>query len=108
VLGRSPRPKAISDAMSVTKKESRETVASEADVAMRALVELFSRKKPGPRYRRYVLVQRDSGELLFEQEAINAILDGVLAEVFGRRKPKPRVIKIGPKPKKPATSGKRR
>jgi len=94
--------------MSVTKKESRETVASEADVAMRALVELFSRKKPGPRYRRYVLVQRDSGELLFEQEAINAILDGVLAEVFGRRKPKPRVIKIGPKPKKPATSGKRR
>jgi hypothetical protein len=95
VLGRPPRP--IPDALSRTSKTSKETVETEADAAMRALAELFSRTN-GPRYRRYVLVQRESGELVFEQEAINAMLDGVLAELFGRPKPKPRVIRIDPQP----------
>jgi hypothetical protein len=49
--------------------------------------------KPPPR-RRYVLVQRASGELVFVQDELDAMLEQAIAAAFGEPKPRRRVIKI--------------
>lgn len=89
VLG---RPKTIRGALSRTRR-SKEAIDSDADAAMRALVELFSDTKLHRRYRRYVLVRGASGELEFQQEPVSVMMDEAFAEAFGRAKPRrPRLI----------------
>jgi hypothetical protein len=101
VLGALPRrrwrrPVASGDPLPrTTLVKTTSTINAEADAGDRALMEMFADgKMRGPSYRRFVLVRRETGELEFEQDELDAIFDEVLAEAFGRPKPKPRVIKI--------------
>ena len=62
------------------------------DGAIRALDELFSNQNgKASIYHRYVLVQRASGELVFEQEEFDFYFEQAIAEVFGQRKPRRRI-----------------
>jgi hypothetical protein len=49
-----------------------------------------------PARHRYLLVQRASGELVFVQEEIDAMVEQAIAAAFGEPKPKRRVIKLHP------------
>ena len=55
------------------------------------LVRLIAKTPPR---RRYVLVQRASGELAFVQDELDAMLEQAIAAAFGEPKPRRRVIKI--------------
>lgn len=77
--------------------KSKETIEAEADAATRALGEMFSDPKMrGHSYHRYVLVQRASGELVFEQEAIDFQFEQAIAKAFGEPKPSRRRIRMPP------------
>jgi hypothetical protein len=72
-----------------------ETIARKREAAIRALGELFSNPKVRAHvYHRYILVQRASGELVFEQEAFDSCVEQAVAEAFGQRKPRRRMIKV--------------
>jgi hypothetical protein len=74
-----------------------ETIASKREATIRALGELFSNPKMRAHvYHRYILVQRASGELVFEQEAFDFYLEQAIAKAFGQRKPRRRTIRIAP------------
>src|SRR4029453_7613142 len=80
VLGPLPRqgqryPVASSDQLPrTTLVKSIATINAEADAADRARPEMFADGKMRvPRHRRYVLVRRETGELVFEQEEITGI-----------------------------------
>jgi hypothetical protein len=65
------------------------------DGAIQALGELFSKPTgKGSSYHRYVLVQRASGELVFEQEEFDFYLEQAIAKVFGQPKPRRRIIAV--------------
>jgi hypothetical protein len=49
-----------------------------------------------PARHRYVLVQRASGELVFVQEEIDAMVERAIAAAFGEPKPRRPVIKLDP------------
>jgi hypothetical protein len=51
-----------------------------------------------PRRRRYVLVQRASGELAFVQDELDAMFEQAIAAVFGEPKPRRRVITLTRRP----------
>jgi hypothetical protein len=72
-----------------------ETIARKREAAIRALGELFSNPKVRAHvYHRYILVQRASGELVFEQDAFDFSVEQAIAEAFGQRKPRRRMIRI--------------
>jgi hypothetical protein len=72
-----------------------ETIARKREDAIRALGELFSNPKVRAHvYHRYILVQRASGELVFEQEAFDSCVEQAISEAFGQRKPRRRMIKV--------------
>ena len=72
-----------------------ETTAAKSAEAIRALRELISDLKLRAHvYHRYILVKRASGELVFEQEEFDFHLEQAMAEAFGRRKPKRRIIRM--------------
>jgi hypothetical protein len=115
VLGALPRrrwrrPVASSDPLPrTTLVKTIPTINAEADAAFRALAEMFSDPKMrGRHYRRYVLVQRDTGELVLERDPICLVVEEAIAEAFGRPKPRPRVISLAPQPAALAKPRKRR
>jgi hypothetical protein len=72
-----------------------ETTAPKCAAATRALEELFSNPKLSAGvYHRYILVQRASGELVFEQDAFDFSVEQAIAEAFGQRKLRRRMIRI--------------
>jgi hypothetical protein len=72
-------------------------VRKEREAAIRALGELFSSPKMRTHiYHRYILVQRPSGELVFEQEEFDFYVEQAIAKAFGRWKPRRRIIRIAP------------
>jgi hypothetical protein len=72
-----------------------ETTATKCAAATRALEELFSDPKlSAGAYHRYILVQRASGELVFEQDAFDFSVEQAIADAFGQRKPRRRTIRI--------------
>jgi len=72
-----------------------ETTAAKCAAATRALEELFSNPKLSAGvYHRFILVQRASGELMFEQDAFDFSVWQAIAEAFGQRKPRRRMIRI--------------
>lgn len=74
---------------------SNETTAPKCAAATRALEGLFSNAKSSAGvYHRYILVQRASGELVFEQDAFDFSVEQAIAEAFGQRKPRRRMIRI--------------
>jgi hypothetical protein len=100
VLGPLPRQRrrrpAVGDQQMTLVKSSNETI-TKADASARALLKLLGDPKTRPpRYRRFILVRRETGQLEFEQDELEAIFDEVLAEACGRPKPRPRVIRIDP------------
>jgi hypothetical protein len=62
---------------------------------MQELVRLMAQT---PARRRYVLVQRASGELVFVQDEIEIMVERAIAAAFGEPKPRRRVIKIDKPP----------
>jgi hypothetical protein len=75
--------------------DNKETIALECEAAIRALDELFSNSKVRASvYHRYILVQRASGELVFEQEAFDFYVEQAIAKAFGQRRPRRRMIRI--------------
>jgi hypothetical protein len=73
-----------------------ERIEAETAASIRALGEMFSDPKVRGRCsHRCVLVQR-AGELVFEQEAFDFRFEPAIAKAFGRRKPKRRMIRVGP------------
>ncbi len=74
---------------------SEEPIDAKACSAIQALGELFSDPKMrGHSYHRYVLVQRPSGELVFEQEPFDFMFEQAVSKAFGKPKPKRREIRI--------------
>jgi hypothetical protein len=72
-----------------------EAIALECEAAIRALGELFSNSELKAHiYHRYILVQRTSGELVFEQDAVDFYVEQAIAKAFGRRRPIRRMIRI--------------
>ena len=72
-----------------------EAIAVGREVAIRALGELFSNPKLRAHvYHRYILVRCPSGELVFEQEAFDFYVEQAIAEAFGRRRPRRRMMRI--------------
>jgi hypothetical protein len=72
-----------------------ETIARKRGAAIRALGELFSSPKMRTHiYHRYILVQRPSGELVFEQEEFDFHYEQAVAKAFGQRKRRRRIIRI--------------
>ena len=64
---------------------------------IQALVRLTAKT---PARRRYVLVRRKSGELVFEQDATDVAIDEAIAAAFGEPKPRRRVLRIDGQPRK--------
>jgi hypothetical protein len=64
--------------------------------AVKELAELAAKT---PARRKYVLVQLASGELAFVQDEIEIMFRRAIAEAFGERPPRRRVIKIGSPPR---------
>jgi hypothetical protein len=105
VLGALPRrgwrrPVASSDPPPrTTLVKTTSTINAEADAAFRALAEMFSDPKMrSPRYHRYVLVEREAGELVFEHDPTCALVDEAIADACGLPKVRPRVIRLAPQP----------
>ena len=72
-----------------------ENIGDKRDAAVRALGELFSNPKVSTHvYHRYVLVQQPSGQLAFEREEFDFYFEPAVAKVFGRPKPRKRIIRI--------------
>ncbi len=75
--------------------DNEETIARKREAAIRALGELFSNPKlRAHACRRYILIQRASGELVFQQEAFDSWVEQAMAEAFRERKPRRRMIKV--------------
>jgi hypothetical protein len=75
--------------------DSEETIARKREAAIRALGELFSDPKSRAQvYHRYLLVERSSGQLVFEQEDFDFVFEQAVAKAFGRPKPRRRMIRI--------------
>jgi hypothetical protein len=71
------------------------TAAKCAGGSIRALGELFSDPKSRAQvYHRYLLVQRSSGQLVFEQEDFDFVFEQAVAKAFGQPKPRRRMIRI--------------
>jgi hypothetical protein len=76
-------------------RHAEQAVDAKAAAAIRALGEMFSNPKVrGACYHRYLLVQRASGELVFEQEPFDFLFEQAISKAFGRPKPKRREIRI--------------
>ena len=90
-----PQAKTTGDGPSPTSKSSNETSSAEADAAFRALAELFADPKMrGRPHHRYVLVQRETGELVLEHDPACLIVDKAIADACGLPKGRPRVIRL--------------
>ena len=77
--------------------KSNDERARKCNGAIEALEELFPNSSgKASIYHRYVLVQRASGELVFEQEEFDFYLEQAIAEAFGQRMP-PKRIRIAMK-----------
>ena len=69
--------------------KSNDERARKCNGAIEALEELFPNSSgKASIYHRYVLVQRASGELVFEQEEFDFYLEQAIAEAFGQRTPR--------------------
>src|SRR5262249_29778959 len=72
-----------------------ESDAAKCAASIRALGELFSDPKSRAQvYHRYLLVERSSGQLVFEQEDFDFVFEQAVAKAFGRPKPRRRMIRI--------------
>jgi len=71
-----------------------ESDAAKCAGSIRALGELFSDPKSRAQvYHRYLLVERSSGQLVFEQEDFDFVFEQAVAKAFGRPKPRRRMIR---------------
>ena len=72
-----------------------ESDAAKCAASIRALGELFSDPKSRAQvYHRFLLVERSSGQLVFEQEDFDFVFEQAVAKAFGRPKPRRRMIRI--------------
>jgi hypothetical protein len=72
--------------------KSNDERARKCNGAIEALEELFPNSSgKASIYHRYVLVQRASGELVFEQEEFDFYLEQAIAEAFGQRTRRKRI-----------------
>jgi RNase P/RNase MRP subunit POP5 len=69
---------------------------------MQELVRLMAKTPPR---RKYVLVQRASGELAFVQDEIEIMLRRAIAAAFGEPRPRRRIIRLDEPPHKARSQG---